>query len=94
MNNQISVSCPTPNSQSMSFDQQEKRRKNYVTMRSVKDYGMGLLILTCGIFFLFSEKFGVTIELDTIFRNLFGGMCVVYGLFRIYRGYKKNYYSE
>jgi hypothetical protein len=94
MNNQISVSCPTPNSQSMSFDQQEKRRKNYVTMRSVKDYGMGLLILTCGIFFLFSEKFGVTIELDAIFRNLFGGMCVVYGLFRIYRGHKKNYYSE
>lgn len=94
MNNQISVSCPTPNSHSMSFDQQEKRRKNYVTMRSVKDYGMGLLILTCGTFFLFSEKFGVTIELDAVFRNLFGGMCVVYGLFRIYRGYKKNYYSE
>jgi hypothetical protein len=94
MNNQISVSCPTPNSPNMSFDQQEKRRKNYVTMRSVKDYGMGILIAGCGIFFLFSEKFGVAIDLDAIFKNLFGGMCVVYGLFRIYRGYKKNYYSE
>jgi hypothetical protein len=24
----------------------------------------------------------------------FGGVCIIYGLFRMYRGYKKNYFRE
>jgi hypothetical protein len=78
----------------MAFDQQEQRRKRYSSMRSIKDYGMGGLIFLFGIFFLISEKLGFDFEMEPFFKYFFSGLCIVYGAWRIYRGYKKNYYSE
>ncbi len=78
----------------METDQSEKRAKNYVTMRSVMDFGMGLIILSFGIFLLIAPRIGVEFNIDPFFRYLFAGMCIVYGSWRIYRGFKKNYYSE
>ena len=73
-----------------------KRERGIVLMRSIMDYGMGTLWLSMGIFLAFNNHF------DTIYRErlddpafrIFGGVCVLYGLFRIYRGYKKNYLRE
>jgi hypothetical protein len=78
----------------METDQSEKRAKNYVTMRSVMDFGMGLIILSFGIFLLIAPRIGIEFNIDPFFRYLFAGMCIVYGSWRIYRGFKKNYYSE
>ena len=57
------------------------------------DYGMGAIIFFIGIALLLAPLFGVAFNVDNSFRYLFGGLCIVYGLFRIYRGYKKNYFN-
>ena len=73
-----------------------KRERGIILMRSIMDYGMGTLWTLMGSFFIASNF------LDTQFKErlndpafrIFGGVCIVYGLFRIYRGYKKNYLRE
>ena len=78
----------------MSTDFEEQRKKAYVNRRSVMDWGMGIIIAGFGLFFAFSEKLGFQFDLDPLFRWLFAGLCIVYGFFRMYRGYKKNYFKE
>ena len=82
----------------MSTDSEDKfmakKRKAYLNRRSVMDYGMGLIIAGFGVFFAFSDKLGFEFTIDPILRYAFAGLCLVYGLFRIYRGYKKNYFNE
>jgi hypothetical protein len=75
-----------------SFDQ--RKEKNYSLMRSVLDYGMGILIFSFGLFFLLASRWGIDFNIEPLFRNLFGGMCMIYGAWRIYRGYQKNYYRD
>lgn len=75
--------------------QEERRRKNYMLRRSISDYGMGIVILGVGVVVLFAEKFGFTgLSIDPLMRYLFVGLCVLYGGFRIYRGYSKQYFHE
>ena len=57
------------------------------------DYGMGLVIVFIGIFLFLAPRFGVSFDLDNLFRYMFAGLCILYGAFRIYRGYKKNYFN-
>lgn len=63
-------------------------------MRSVMDYGMGGLIFGFGLFFAFADKLKMEFNIEPFFRYFFAGLCIIYGAFRIYRGYKKNYFSE
>ena len=78
----------------MEPDLKEKRKKSYIMMRSVMDYGMGLIILGFGVFFAVADKMGIEFNIEPFFRYFFSAMCIIYGGWRIYRGYKKNYYSE
>ena len=78
----------------METNQVDKRRKSYLLMRSVKDYGMGFIIFGCGVFFLAAPYLGNAFTVDPVFRYFFGIMCIVYGGWRMYRGYKKEYYTE
>ena len=55
------------------------------------DYGMGLVIFSFGVFLLFSERLGFDFEIEPFFRYFFAGMCLIYGAWRMYRGYQKNY---
>ncbi len=71
----------------------DTRTKRYRIRRSIMDYGMGILIICLGIFFLIASRLGVTFNIDDLFRYLFGGLCILYGIFRVYRGYKKNYFN-
>jgi hypothetical protein len=75
-------------------DEQTERRKGLARMKSIMDYGMGLLWMGMGIFIVFIKKFNTGLEarLDDPVMKGFGAVCIVYGLFRIYRGYKKNYF--
>lgn len=80
------------------FEREELNEKNkgYVRMKSIMDFGMGLLWLGMGTFLLFNEYFNVRLNamVDEPVMKVFGGVCMVYGLFRIYRGFKKNYFRE
>ena len=76
-------------------DEPSEKDKRYLRMRSVMDYGMGILWTGMGLFLMFpsklSNKFG---DYSSPMMKIFAGICIVYGLFRMYRGYKKNYYNE
>ena len=77
----------------MENDFRERRVKNYSMMRSLLDYTMGILYLAAAAFLFFAEKFGFELEnFDLTFRYIFGGICLIYGSWRVYRGYKKEYY--
>ena len=81
------------------FEEYEKKKQKQVSqMRSMMDYGMGILILLLGIFFLIRSELGdfpLNQRLgkpDTL-EKVFGGLCILYAAWRIYRGYKKNYFK-
>ena len=77
-------------------EQMNDRDKGYIRMRSIMDFGMGLLWTAMGVFLIFVKKFNTGLETryDESTLITFGSICLLYGLFRIYRGYKKNYLRE
>lgn len=74
-------------------DYEQKRLKAYANRRSLMDLGMGLIYAGMGGFFVLKDVFGVAIDFPPRpFNYVFGGLCLLYGGFRIYRGLKKNYF--
>ncbi|HEX4850890.1 MAG TPA: hypothetical protein VFV08_08800 [Puia sp.] len=71
----------------------DRRTKGYILMRAIMDYGMGILIFCLGIFFLIAPKLGFAFEVENFYRYFFSGLCLIYGGWRVYRGYKKNYFN-
>lgn len=80
------------------FEKEElnDREKGYIRMRSIMDYGMGILWTGMGIFILFIRKFSMDLaeSYDSTAFKIFGVVCIIYGLFRVYRGYKKKYLRD
>lgn len=72
------------------------RDKNLVRMRSLSNYVMGIFLIGAGCFFMFPVD--ATREFldkyDKSLIKIFACICWIYGLFRIYRGYKKNYFRD
>lgn len=77
-------------------EQKSDREKGYIRMRSIMDFGMGLLWTAMGVFIIFIEKFSADLaeRYNSGAFKAFGVVCVIYGLFRIYRGYKKKYLRD
>lgn len=73
-----------------------EKDKGFVLMRSIMDYGMGILWVAMGIFLAFHQWFntGFSFQYDASTLMVFGMVCIIYGAFRIYRGYKKKYLQE
>lgn len=69
-------------------DFQEQQRKKTIRIRSFMDYTMGGLLVVAGTLLLI-YKIG---NLGDINRKGLGILFILYGLWRIYRGYKKNYF--
>ena len=79
----------------MCEEYENRKRKQVSGMRSILDYGMGVIILFIGVFFFFRNKFDIGFNEQfppNDMDKIFGGICIVYGIWRIYRGYKKNYF--
>ena len=70
------------------------RHKGYVRMRSMMDFGMGALWTAMGLFILFSKH--ISYDWAQKFADpsmkFLGAIFILYGLFRIYRGIKKDYF--
>ena len=81
----------------MEYDYKNKQRKSYTLMRASKDITMAVLIIAVGIVLLLGDKFGghtfrqFIADKDPILRYAFGGMCLLYGGYRLYRGIKQQY---
>ena len=75
-------------------DYEKRKRKQVSSMRSIMDYGMGTLFFIIGIVLVFEKQLNIRFgsNVDPVLQKLFGGMCLLYGAWRIYRGYKKNYF--
>lgn len=69
-------------------DFEEQQRKRTTRIRSFMDFAMGGVLLAAGILLLI-YKVG---NLDDINRKGLGLLFALYGIWRIYRGYKKNYF--
>ena len=67
-----------------------------VTMRSITNYVMGIVLIGAGFFFFFPMKGTAEFRsrYDPFLLQMMGVLCWIYGLFRVYRGYKKNYFRE
>ena len=70
-----------------------RRKQGYILRRAILDYGMGVIIFGFGVFFLVAPKLGFDFGIDTLYRYIFSGLCLLYGGFRIYRGSQKNYFN-
>jgi threonine/homoserine/homoserine lactone efflux protein len=76
-------------------DFQDKQRQQGARVRSVMDYVMGIIFFLIGLYFLFYRQLGIKMILNREPSNIdyiIGGLFILYGSWRIYRGYKKNYY--
>jgi threonine/homoserine/homoserine lactone efflux protein len=71
-------------------DFQEQQRKRTMRIRSFMDFTMGGLFIAIGIVLLVYQV-GTLGEIN---RKGLGVLFILYGIWRIYRGYKKNYFNE
>jgi len=75
----------------MENNTRERSQKVYNNFRRVYDLSMAVLFIGMGfaMFFLERLKLNLVITDDTGFRYFFGGICLLYGGFRLYRGIKQ-----
>jgi hypothetical protein len=71
-----------------------ERQRGMIRMRSITNYGMGAFMILAGFFFMFPTRYTSNFidQYDPTMIKIFAVVCWVYGAFRIYRGYKKNYF--
>lgn len=73
----------------------DQKTRRYIGMKSIMDIGMGIIYIAVGIFILFAKKFNLENEfVDSAIGKIFAGLVIIYGLWRIYRGIKKDYFIE
>ena len=77
-------------------EQLSERDKGFVRMRSITNYGMGVFLILMGFFFMFPFKLTRAFinQYDPLLIKVFAVICWLYGGFRIYRRYKKNYFRS
>jgi hypothetical protein len=74
-------------------DFQDQQRKRDINMRSLVDYTRGAIFILFGLFFIFFKNFNIQgLEYKTWYLYI-GILFVLYGVWRMYRGFKKNYYK-
>ena len=77
---------------------EKQKRKQVESMKSIANYGMGVVILLLGLVFMFRSYLGAGHTINRMLgkpddlEKLYGGIALLYGGWRIYRGYKKNYF--
>lgn len=77
-------------------EQLSEREKGMVRMRSMTNYVMGIFLILAGSFFMFPFKATQKYidQYDPMVIKIFAVICWIYGAFRIYRGYRKNYFRN
>jgi hypothetical protein len=63
-------------------------------MRMTYDITIAIILLGMSVIMLFADKLKIeqlTGKDNDLFRYFFGGLCLLYGSFRLYRGIKREY---
>lgn len=73
-----------------------EREKGISQMRSISNYGMGIFFTIAGFFFMFPTQYTARFlnNYDSALIKIFAVVCWIYGIFRMYRGYQKNYFND
>ena len=69
----------------------ERQKKNFANMRMIRDITMAILIVGMALLLFFAPKFNLLTNIGDTFRIALGILFAVYGLFRLYRGIKRDY---
>ena len=73
----------------------DQKTKRYILMRSITDFGMGVIYLGVGIIILFAKQLHFYSDFTmSVPAKIFAVLAIVYGSWRIYRGIKKNYFKQ
>ena len=77
-------------------DYESQRRKQITLRRAIMDFSMGIIFFLLGLFLLLYRSLGIQFgnNRSAAIDLIFGTMCVLYGAWRIYRGYKKDYFKD
>ena len=75
------------------MDTREQSERSYRFFRKIYDFTMAILILGSAVLMLGAKWFKIEqiMNIDAEFRIIFGVMCLLYGGFRLYRGFKQDY---
>ena len=69
--------------------------KRYILRRSIMDMGMGLIYIGVGFVIFFAKKIGLKNDFaESVPGRIFAGLIILYGIWRFYRGIKKDYVRE
>lgn len=70
----------------------EEKKDWWQIFHNIRHLVMALLFLGVGILMIFAEKLNIEalLNFDKAFRWLFGGICILYGSFRLVRGVMKS----
>ena len=77
----------------MNEQHEPRHQKAFNTLHSIRHIAMALLFIAMGIMMFFAERFKIEqlLSFDKLFRYFFGGICFLYGAFRLFRAFKKEY---
>ncbi len=70
----------------MDLNERNRHNKGYVTFRMVFDLSMGAFYILGGLFVIFSGRFQTRFGLSSPVYLSLGGLLLVYGSYRAYRG--------
>lgn len=73
----------------------DPKTKRYILMKSIMDLGMGLIYIAVGFIILFAKKIGLNNDfVESVPGKIFAALVIIYGVWRVYRGIKKDYLRE
>ncbi len=78
-------------------DYKERQRRSAAVARTIYNISFGVIVLVVGLIMIFLDKINnETLNeylgyLEPLLRYMFGGLCLIYGIFRLYRGLKKDF---
>ena len=83
-------------SSKLNEEYEKKRNRQVSKMRSALDYAMGIIIILIGLFLII--RYRLDIKLNKIYPpdaldKVYGVIALLYGTWRVYRAYKKNYFK-
>jgi hypothetical protein len=77
-------------------DYRDSERKKVARVKAVMHIIMGIVFAAIGIYFLVYDKIGINVfrQRPSVIDYFIGGLFLLYGFFRIYRGFKKDNSNE
>ncbi|HEV8079406.1 MAG TPA: hypothetical protein VGP43_01740 [Chitinophagaceae bacterium] len=76
-------------------DNIDPQTKRYILRRSIMDIGMGLIYISIAFVILFANKLRLYNEFaQSMWGKVFAVLFILYGVWRVYRGIKKDYLKD